>query len=80
MVVEVRLELSDPYENHLFEVLEVPVEQDNFLYLIEDKANDWFYQKTEKLFSDITAHKGVKDTEDEYERYLESVSFLTDTN
>lgn len=76
MVVEVRLELSDNYNNHLFEVLEIPIEQDNFLYLIEDAANDWFYHKTSELFA---AHAHDIDEYDmAYNKYLSTVSFSTD--
>ena len=80
MVVEVRLELTDTYDNHLFEVLEIPIEQDNFLYLIEDAANSWFYNRTGELFNDIITAKGC-DTDDYealYEQYLNTVVFSTD--
>jgi hypothetical protein len=84
MIIEVRVEYHDGLDNSLFEVLEIPVsENDNIEVLIADEVNHWFFTVAEELFNDFwdsetdEAKKGLC-YEYAFETYLNNVEMEED--
>ena len=78
MTVELRLEFHDCYNNHIYEVVEIPVKDDekNLEVLLEDEANEWFFSTAEELFHQQWLNRILPiDYETAYNNYLNQIKF-----
>ena len=77
MVIELRLEFQDPYDNYIYEVLDVPVKdnEENLEALLTDEANNWFFTTAEELFREHWLGRELSDYETAYEEYLSQIKF-----
>lgn len=78
MIVELRLEFHDCYNNYIYEVIEIPVKDNerNLEVLLEDEANEWFFSTAEELFQNQWRGRTLPiDYETAYNEYLNQVKF-----